>query len=410
MTPMPRPRPQRVKHRSNSLFFYASRAIAAMLVMGAMAAIGLLILVTLAQDPNETQSAATTNSTPAPYAAYFVAPDSDGIQQVWGLTLPDGQSKLLTQAPQSVFHFALSADHTQIVYVSDNQIWRQMLGQSNAESLVYVSGNPNFATLALSPDGQWLAYRNHGLWMMDLATKKSQELLADFPQEENALNVPGLRRYSPIEFLDNERLMVNIGMWETTTRGIYFLSTQTMQEVAGQYGMLELMPLADGRYLAYSETRVGLGIDGFLIGQPAADPLEPFLLTPILSEVFAAHQLAGVTITNAIESAPGQLRFIGTSFTQVNPHNPFEIFMGTYDFNTNAFTVDSSQETRDLLAQAASIHGMSPDGRYVAGHLNTEWVETGLQYSLAVVDLETRTPIVLTAPSPARYFEWANRK
>lgn len=413
MTHMPRPRPQRVKHRSNGLFFYASRATAALLVMVAMAAIGVLIIATLVQNTPETPAASVPNSagSAAPYAAYFIAADSDGINQVWGLTLPDGQSKPLTDAPQSISRYAISGDATRIAYVSENQIWRQTLGQSDAESLIGVSGNPNFAALAFSPDNQWLAYGDHGLWLLEIATKNAQELLANFPLEDNALNVPGLRRYNPVRFLDHERLLVDVGMWETNTRGIYFLSTRTMQEVAGAYALLELTALADGRYLVYSEARMGSGVEGFLIGQPAPDPLEPFLLTSTLSELFAAHQLAGVAITDAVEVAPGQLRFIGSHFKEgeADRANALPMFMATYDFNTNDFTLDTSAETLDLLAQVQWIHGMSADARYVAGYLNVNWVESGLQYTLAIVDLESRTRIELTAPSPMMHFEWANR-
>src|SRR5690349_877558 len=119
MTHMPRPRPMRVKHRSNGYFYYASRATAALLVMGAMAAIGILIIATLAQAKTDTPAASVpgVSGSASPYAAYVVAADSDGLRQVWGLTLPDGQSKMLTDAPQSVYHYAISSDGTQIAYV-----------------------------------------------------------------------------------------------------------------------------------------------------------------------------------------------------------------------------------------------------------------------------------------------------
>ena len=152
MTHMPRPRPTRVKHLSNGFFFYASRATAAFLVMVAMAAIGVLVVATLAQDTTETPASSVPNnsSSAAPYAAYFIAADSDGIQQVWGLTLPDGQSKMLTDAAQSVSRYAISADATQIAYVSDNQIWRQTLGHAHAlEAVAVVAVETVQATLAV---------------------------------------------------------------------------------------------------------------------------------------------------------------------------------------------------------------------------------------------------------------------
>jgi hypothetical protein len=394
--------------RSTRYFIYGTGAVLSLLGL-LVAVLGFVVVAARAQDTPKTVTMPSTSL----YAAYFVADDSDGINQLWGLTLPDGQSKPLTHAPQSVSHYAISADHTQIAYVSDNQIWRQTMGETNAEALVTLSAEPDFITLAFSLDGQALTYHNNGLWLLDLATQNTEELLTDVPLPDDYSDMSGPRRYFPISFLDNDHILVSVVMWEATTRGIYILSKHTMQEVAGAYGMLELTPLDDGRYLVYSETRVGLGVDGFLLGQPADDPLEPFLLTPYLSEFFAAQNLTSVTITDAVEVAPGQLRFIGSSFNETDQQNPFPRFIGTYNFNTSEFALDTSAETLDLLAQVEWVHGMSGSGRYVAGYLNANYVGSGgsvLQYTPAIVDFETRTRIELTVPSPVMYFEWADRQ
>lgn len=399
MAHMKRPFSPKIDHHSTRYFVYGMSSL--LLLFALMIAVLCAIVLTIRAQDN----ASTASPLPSPYAAYFVAADSDGINQVWGLTLPDGQSQILTHAPQSVFHYALSADHTRLIYVSDHQIWQQTIGQSDAESLLTFGAEPAFVTVAISPDGKSLAYHDKGVWLFNMETRQAEQLLTDVPLAPGAPDVSGLRQYSPMYFLDNDRLLVDVGMWETVTRGIYYLSLRMMQEVAGAYAWLNLLPLYDGRYLVYSGTFVGPGIDGFLLGQPAADPHEPFTLTPILNDFFAANNLFRVGIYNAVEVAPGQLRFVGTSFAE--SEQQFKTFMGTYDFNTNAFTVDMSPETIDLLSR---IGEMSPDGRYAAGYLNAMEVDYMRQAILTMTDLETRTPIELTVPSPVIHFQWADRK
>jgi hypothetical protein len=103
-----------------------------------------------------------------PSDAYFIAPDSNGIQQVWILSSDASQMRIVTPATLDISEFALSFDGEKLTYVSNSILWLYEIGDDTAEEWVALGINQDVAP-AWSPDNATVYYRDEqgseiGIW------------------------------------------------------------------------------------------------------------------------------------------------------------------------------------------------------------------------------------------------------
>ena len=190
----------------------------------------------------------------------YLAADTNGIQQVYQLAL-DGQSepRQLTHAASDVITFGAAYDGLSVAYISAGQLWLQPIHTEEAEALAQVSAEQFFTSPIFSQDGQYIAYADKGVWLLDLAARTPRQILADVI-DHSAIEQ---RLYQPKVFvLDTNgqasQLIVDVILAEWNSEGVYDLVSGEFHELAGmvEWGvdllpLSAILPLADGLWRRY---------------------------------------------------------------------------------------------------------------------------------------------------------------
>jgi hypothetical protein len=92
----------------------------------------------------------------------YLAPDAEGVQQVWLLRGDATPPQVLTPATADVTSFAVSDALDQVVYVSDGLLWWVPTDGSLAPITLAELASPEDAAPTLHPDGTRVAYRDRG--------------------------------------------------------------------------------------------------------------------------------------------------------------------------------------------------------------------------------------------------------
>jgi hypothetical protein len=327
------------------------------------------------------------------------------VQQVYQYLL-DGQSepRQITHADSDVITFDAAYDGLGIAYISDGQLWLQSIHTDEPEAVAAVSATQFFSSPVWSQDGQYIAYADNGVWLMDLGTRETRQLLADVPLEPSASNAGEYRIYQPELFVTDTdgkaaQLIVDVGVWEWNTVGVYDLASGELQELEGQLHT-SLLPLSDGRVLLYG--------NGGVAGEFAlhmADSLEDI---NTYSQVLSFSSLTDATLfaEQAVEISPGVVRVFGPAIaTDSEDANAFY-----FDFDAEAGTAD----TVNFLTLAGSDESgntvagrLSPDGSLVPVYLNALWTDAGSIYGeFELLDMETGETVAGEFPETVSIFRW----
>ena len=194
------------------------------------------------------------------------------------------------------------------------------------------------------------------------------------------------------------KLLVDIGIWEWNTVGVYDLSSGTLQELAGQLHT-DLLPLHDGRVLLYGNSAVS--------GEPALHVADSLDNINTYTEFVNFSTLTGDTLfaEQAIEVAPGQVRVFGPTIPGVP--NATTAFYFDVDMTANTtssvnFVVLSANSETNTVAGS-----ISPDGALLPVHLNALWTDAGSIYgALKLLDLTTGQPAMIEFPDTVGAFRW----
>jgi hypothetical protein len=338
---------------------------------------------------------------------YYIAADSNDVQQVYQHLL-DGQSepRVITYAETDVITFGAAHDGLGVAYISDGQLWLQPLHTEEPEALATVSASQVVGSPVFSQDGQYVAYADNGLWLVDLGTRETRQLLADVPLEESASNAGELRVFWPERFVLDEdgtasKLIVDVGVWEWRTSGVYDLASGEFQELEGQLHT-SLLPLSDGRVLVYGNT--GVGGEGSL---HIADSLEDI---NTYSQVVLFSTLTEGTLfaDQAVEIEPGIMRVFGPALTltpaEVNAlyfYFDFDLAAGTAS-EVNFVTLAENSESANTIAGK-----LSPDGRFIPVYLNALFTDFGSIYgAFKLVDVTTGETSAAEFPDMVGVFHW----
>lgn len=266
------------------------------------------------------------------HIGYYLKADANGVQQVYQQPL-DGKSEArqLTHAASDVLTFGAAFDGLSVAYVSGGQLWLQPIHTEEAEALASVSAKQFFRSPVFSQDGQYVAYPDNGVWLLDLGTRQTRQLLANVDVKADGSNVGDYRLYWPEQFAVNAdgnvtKLIVDVGVWEWNTVGVYDLARGDLQVLEGQVHT-DLLPLSDGKVLLFGNSGVA--------GEPALDIADSLDDINTYSNVMKFGSLTNSPLfaDQAVEIKPGFVRIFGQSITPF----PDEIkaFYLDYDLTAN---------------------------------------------------------------------------
>jgi hypothetical protein len=342
-----------------------------------------------------------------PQIAYYLAADAEDVQQVYQLVMyVESQAQQLTNAENDVITFGVSDDSQSIAYISDGQLWLQPTDSEQPEALTELDSERFFSDPVFSHENQFIAYADNGVWLFDLQTREKHQILEDIEPDPNASNAEEVRVYRPKDFVlgedeKAEYLVVDVGVWEANTVGVYDLGSDEFQELQG-LTHTDLLPLSDGRVLLYGSSPVGFGSGTLNIAdvQDINTSTEVFELLPIDDNPLFAEQ--------AVEIEPGIVRVFGTIFGQGLTPDENHYFYFDFDVETsqagdvNIITPGSSEES-----QNTAPGDLSPDGRLLPFYLNVQLTDFGKFYGqLKLVDVTEVEAIEVELPQTVGIVRW----
>jgi WD40 repeat protein len=341
--------------------------------------------------PVVTQSAPQT--TPLPVStvtaltlsddAFFLAPDSRGIVQVWKMPRGGTPPQPFTGSGSDVNEFAVSPDGHTVAYVVDAELWLQQ----DVQQPKLLARINSFAPVeaAFSADATRIAYvdERSGVWIDVIADNAPQLIRANNNGE--TYHRP---QYSP----DGNSLMVDVYGSSGTAIGVLNLATRDLLETtpaaADDPRPVQTRWLQDGRIYSYVDANTPSSVaPGFYILDAGLSNTTPAQWIPIP---------ASVTVRASIEAVGGSLRVLTAGGTEA-----FSALSVTdYDL--------SSGESKPLMSIGSLIAPqISPDGRFVGGYESLTQIDGIQQGAILVVDLATGRRFQLSNPATAWGFRWA---
>lgn len=336
----------------------------------------------------------------APKLGYFIAPDADGIQQVFQLIL-DGESEpsQITFAEADVTTFGVAYDGLGVAYISDGQLIITSIHSDLPEVLAEITAE-FYSAPVFSQDGNYLAYSDNGAWLIDLSTREGRQLIADVPLEENASNAGEYALYLPQEFIPGTtKLIVDVGVWEWNTVGILDYETGELNVLQGQVHT-DLTPRNEQSVLLFGNGGVA-GEFALEVGTMALDAYERALdFSTLTEDTLYAQQARWIS--------PDMARIVGEAAVadQTDSLNIFSFdFDAQFPYEASNYSVISVKmpdgETTPMIGE------VSPDGQFIAVYLNPVMEANG-QYSgdVAIFDLTTGEALEDNIPAQVAQFQW----
>ncbi|HSL45082.1 MAG TPA: hypothetical protein VK897_16740 [Anaerolineales bacterium] len=221
-------------------------------------AVGTAVAMTLtAAVPGGDNPTAAVTTSPAPdesdettgvlpHSLCFLAPDNDGINQVFRLNTDGTTQQQLTSETSNVGDYDVSLADGAIVYVANNQLLYANADGSERRVLVdggVVDENNPFISTVSSPvfslDGQTVAYGYKGLQFYSFSSGESQLVIENLIDDTGGgLFVPrelySPERYSP----DGTKLLITLGYYEGASSAIYYPVTNALVRLTGGEGAL----------------------------------------------------------------------------------------------------------------------------------------------------------------------------
>lgn len=321
---------------------------------------------------------------PVSRVTYYMAADANGVQQVFQQTLGTREARQVTHAANDVNTFGVAFDGLSIAYVSGEQLWLQPIHTEDAEALAPVTARHFSHTPVYSPDGEYIAYANDGVWLYDLAKRETRQLLNDVQIAPSGENAGEFQIHFPERFVRGTdgkpaKLIVDVGVWEWNTVGVYDLATSDFHILEGQ-NYITLLPLYGDKVLLYGNTGVS-GTPGLALAENL-DDLNTY--QPILD--FGAVTAAPLFAEKAVEIHPGVVRIFGQGISAF----PDEVKYFYMDYNVMEDTVGQVHilTLRNESGGLVYMGEPSPDGSLLPVYHDGQYTDWGtVSGSLEILDL-----------------------
>jgi hypothetical protein len=297
--------------------------------------------------------------------------------------------------------FGASYDGLAVAYISSGQLWLQPIHTEEAAALAPVSATQFANPPVFSQDGQYLAYANGGVWLLDLGTQETRQLLADVDLTGNA-NMTEFRLHSPQEFVTGEdgratHLIVDVGVWEWNSAGVYDLTEDSFVQLENQ-DYMNILPLASGFTMVFGNG--GIAGDPSLSIAPSLDAVNEAVRVVSFADMTDAVLFA----EQAVEIASDVVRVYGQSITT----EPGQLILFWFDYNLVSGAGPVNLVTVALPGQETSAYGrLSPDGAVMPVWINNTFTDAGLVVGdLVLIDMTTGTVIESALPETVGQFSW----
>lgn len=347
---------------------------------------------------------ATTNyAQDTTHLTYYLAADAEGIWQVYQLLL-DGQSepRQITRAPNDVITFGVAYDGLAIAYMSEGQLWLQSIHTEDAESLTAIQTAQFFSPPIFSQDGQYIAYADGGVWLLDLSTRETRQLLVDVDLTGPDDPPSQFRRYEPQQFALGqdervEKLVIDVGVWGWDSAGVYDLATGAFIELEGQ-DHTNILPLEGGAALIFGNS--GVAGEPALSIAPSLDQINEAL------EVVRYTDLTDATLffEQAVEIAPQVVRVYGQTISQTP--GEFGIFYFDYNLVSGAGAVNFIT-VAEPGQESARYGRLSPDGAMLPIYVNPLTRDYGtILGTLHLLDVVSGETLAVDLPEAVSIWAW----
>lgn len=345
-----------------------------------------------------------------PHLGYYLSGDENDVQQVFQkLLTDDSEARQITHSATNVTKFGIAYDGLGIVYIADSQLWLQPIHTEEAELLATLNGYEFWTNPIFSQDGNYVAYEDNGVWLYDLVNRQTRQILEDVPLAEMATNANEYRLFKPQRFIVNgdgtvTKLLVDIGVWEWNTAGIYDLASDELLELEGQIHS-DVLALYDGQALVFGNSGVS-GESSLHLADNLAE-----INSANLQVLF--HELTEATLfaEQARELEPGIVRVFGQGVTlSAGPVEPTHFYLD-FDLNKGELVGEvqlmNLRETKDGQEMYADTAPWSSDGSLIPVYVNPRFGDAGVIYGeLMLLNIETGAMTGLNVPEVVSGFQF----
>lgn len=340
-----------------------------------------------------------------PSDAYFLSPDANGVYQVWSFALDGSQSQLTTWG-SDIDSFSISPDESTLVFASGNMLYirqNDIVREIVPLTSEHVQGQPDF-----SPDGKLVAYIDNGVWLLDISTLEPNLLMENIEASlgEESLNLDTMQYFSLPDFVDNNTIQVEIGIWEGVVPGFIDIQTGTVSE-SERYTYTDMLIMNADTLVVYSDT-----LRGAQPGLYAADRSNPADVREILPSGFGITSAEQTNyIIDAARVNDDVVRFIASWITIPTGNSQPMPQIGIIDFTLSTGQINpilvTQNDTHPMLNMMG--HSLSPDGRYILGYQNATMADTAggiSEFTGGLIIYRVATEQVFTLDIPIRQFAW----
>jgi WD40 repeat protein len=299
-------------------------------------------------------------SLPLTTAAYFIADDGTGVDQLWRVSQDGAQGIPVVNSETPVEQFAIAPSGINVVYLSGGQLWVYVADANAPEALIEVEDSTAIQNLSLSFDGSTVYYDDGtAIYALPVAGGVPEQVLTGYTEPKDAP--------------DGSSLLVRIG------DGDYGVLVRETGEVRRLGTFRWIKWLSAEQFIAYGTFTVG-GQPGVYLLENADGTAPQLIYTPPAGQ-------------RAVDAAPLADTIVRILFTGEDENAPSPVFAVEVG-------VDGS-----LVAQPRTIgylteSQLSADGQFVAGYTSGDG-------SVALHDINSGSEVVLRLPSRIRQFNWS---
>ena len=320
----------------------------------------------------------------------FLAPDAAGVTQVWRLPASGAPVYPVTASPASVLAYDFAPGRERLAYATGDRLYVAALDGSTPRELAVLDlSEGRLPTLAWNPDGRQIATSDaRGLWIAAADGSSAPRLvLQNIPFTADTTPAQVRSYAAPLWNADGSRLLVGIGLWESSTLGILDPVNGTLAALSvGNAIGSQWTP--DGQIVTYAWT-MGSPLSALILIDPAAPDAAHTLLTT-----------ASPTADLAPDGVGGWVALIAPS-AQIGPQ-----------FWRAARAAELGAAFEPLYADAlAGTFAAEPvvlpgDPVWAAGLRNTTSTQNGTRGDLVIVDMSSGTTVQIQTTGPVGAVRW----
>ena len=307
-----------------------------------------------------------------PRPGFYIAPDTQGIAQVWRIAAEESLPATLTPALQDISEYSVGPNARRIVYVSESSLWLHIPPTTEAGLLTELGGagpvNPAF-----SPDGRYVYYRDEqgaqrGIWRIGFDEDVAAEPELFVPDAE------GLRFELPQPASGVSAMLLTT---RSSQDGLVLLNTESgVQQLIGAYERAWWLRGSRLMVQGFSPQST-IAVPGLFLIDINDLSAAPISILPLFEDL---------RVLDVIELPDGQLR----ALTQSQEPGPVDLL---------ALQADGSAPSRIGNIGHISSPQFSQDGTVVVGYTH----QNGALMKIDLASLERQT---LARSEGARLFSW----